>query len=85
MTEPFWSTPKTFWCRLFHSASMWPIHGYYRCSTCLRKHRIAWACREGEPLGHNGVPGGMHDAAMGVNGFGVPQVAYAEDWRRSSL
>ena len=85
MTEPFWSTPKTFWCRLFHRASMWPIHGYYRCSTCLRKHRIAWACREGEPLGHNGVPGGMHDAAMGVNGFGVPQVAYAEDWRRSSL
>lgn len=85
MTESFWSTLKTTWCKQFHGAPMWPMHGYYRCSTCLRKHPVPWACREGGPVGHSGVTAGMHSTAMGVNGFGVSQVAYAGQRRRSSL
>jgi hypothetical protein len=83
MTGPFWSTLKTTWCKLFHGAPMWPVHGYYRCSTCLRKHPVPWAFREGGPVGL-GVTA-VHSTATGVKGFGVSQVAYVADWRRNSL
>lgn len=83
MIKPFWSTLKALWCRLFHGAPMWPIHGYYRCSTCLRKHPVPWACHEERPE-HDGVPAAAHSASMEVNGF-VPQMAYADEGTRKSL
>jgi len=30
------------WCDLMHDAPMWPIHGRYICSRCLRQHPVAW-------------------------------------------
>jgi len=31
-----------FWCRKMHTQAMWPIHGKYICSRCLREHRVEW-------------------------------------------
>ncbi len=30
------------WCRAMHDRPMWPIHGEYECSTCLRRYRVPW-------------------------------------------
>lgn len=30
------------WCRTMHNRPMWPIHGEYECSTCLRRYRVPW-------------------------------------------
>jgi len=30
------------WCRMTHAGSMWPIHGEYRCATCLRIYPVSW-------------------------------------------
>jgi hypothetical protein len=30
------------WCRLMHTALMWPSHGQYECRTCGRRHRVCW-------------------------------------------
>jgi hypothetical protein len=30
------------WCRLMHTAPMWPSHGQYECRTCGRRHRVCW-------------------------------------------
>jgi hypothetical protein len=30
------------WCRTMHKRTMWPIHGEYECSTCLRRHPVMW-------------------------------------------
>jgi hypothetical protein len=30
------------WCRLMHTAPMWPSHGRYECRTCGRHHRVCW-------------------------------------------
>ena len=33
---------KKVWCDQMHKAVMWPIHGRYRCSTCLREYNVAF-------------------------------------------
>lgn len=30
------------WCKRFHTQAMWPIHGKYVCSRCLREYPVAW-------------------------------------------
>ena len=30
------------WCRTMHKRAMWPIHGEYECSTCLRRYPVPW-------------------------------------------
>ena len=30
------------WCRLMHTAPMWPSHGQYECRTCGRRHPVCW-------------------------------------------
>ena len=30
------------WCRLMHTAPMWPSHGKYECRTCGLRHRVCW-------------------------------------------
>jgi hypothetical protein len=30
------------WCRLMHTAPMWPLHGQYECRTCGLRHRVCW-------------------------------------------
>jgi hypothetical protein len=30
------------WCRLMHTAPMWPSHGQYECWTCGRRRRVCW-------------------------------------------
>jgi len=37
------------WCRTMHNRPMWPIHGEYECSTCLRRYRVPWDKADGEP------------------------------------
>jgi len=36
------------WCRTFHKKALWPIHGKYVCSTCLREHVVDWEAPAGE-------------------------------------
>ncbi len=31
-----------FWCKKMHNGAMWPIHGKYICSQCLREYRLNW-------------------------------------------
>ena len=33
------------WCRNMHESSMWPMHGKYTCSKCLRQHPVPWDTR----------------------------------------
>jgi hypothetical protein len=35
------------WCRLMHGAPMWPIHGRYRCATCMRVYPVPWEAAAG--------------------------------------
>ena len=30
------------WCKKMHNGAMWPIHGKYICSQCLREHLVTW-------------------------------------------
>lgn len=30
------------WCKKMHTGAMWPIHGKYICSQCLREHLVTW-------------------------------------------
>ena len=29
-------------CKMMHKQAMWPIHGRYLCTRCLREHRVEW-------------------------------------------
>ena len=31
------------WCRLMHSAPMWPVNGHYQCRSCGRSYDVPWA------------------------------------------
>ena len=31
-----------FWCKRVHRRAMWPIHGKYICSRCLREYPVCW-------------------------------------------
>jgi len=37
------------WCEFMHAAPMWPIHGYYECAVCGRRHPVPWA-EASEPI-----------------------------------
>lgn len=41
-----WNRFSEFWCKRLHSKAMWPIHGRYVCSRCLREYPVEW---EGAP------------------------------------
>jgi hypothetical protein len=34
------------WCENMHTSTMWPIHGKYRCGTCLREYHVAFESPE---------------------------------------
>jgi hypothetical protein len=34
------------WCENMHTATMWPIHGKYRCGTCFREYDVAFEIPE---------------------------------------
>jgi len=38
------------WCKMMHRSPMWPVHGYYRCRTCLLEYPVPWE------LGVNSTP-----------------------------
>ena len=42
MTTPFWSRMGRRWCTIVHGKPMWPVHGHYRCSICLRTYPVRW-------------------------------------------
>jgi hypothetical protein len=33
---------KQLWCKLFHNALMWPMHGKVTCKICLITHKVGW-------------------------------------------
>jgi hypothetical protein len=37
------------WCKAAHSQPMWPIHGKYICSKCLREYPVAWEAGSERP------------------------------------
>ncbi len=39
---------ERLWCAHMHTATMWPIHGKYRCGTCLREYEVAFEAPESE-------------------------------------
>ena len=30
------------WCKIMHDRPMWPIHGRYICSDCMREYAVEW-------------------------------------------
>lgn len=36
------------WCEQMHGSTMWPIHGKYRCGTCLREYPVPFEGRAAE-------------------------------------
>ena len=42
MTTSFWSRVERRWCTIVHRKAMWPVHGQYRCSICLRTYPVLW-------------------------------------------
>ena len=37
-----WNRIADIWCNKMHNDAMWPIHGKYICSRCLREHVVEW-------------------------------------------
>jgi hypothetical protein len=33
---------EQLWCEHMHTATMWPIHGKYRCGLCLREYAVGF-------------------------------------------
>lgn len=56
MNRKFWSRLAELWCRLTHSAAMWPAHGCYRCRSCLREYPVPWENSRRIVAAHRGVP-----------------------------
>jgi hypothetical protein len=52
------------WCRTMHRQAMWPIHGEYYCSICLRRYPVPWEHGTEEP-----------EEAAGRASHKVPQIA----------
>ena len=40
--KEFLNTIERIWCETMHDRVMWPIHGRYLCSTCLREYPVAF-------------------------------------------
>jgi hypothetical protein len=36
------NTIERIWCETMHDRVMWPIHGRYLCSTCLKEYPAAF-------------------------------------------
>jgi hypothetical protein len=43
---------ETIWCEQMHTAVMWPIHGKYRCGTCLREYTVEFEALERPVIEH---------------------------------
>jgi hypothetical protein len=41
---------ETIWCEQMHTAVMWPIHGKYRCGTCMREYAVPFERDEAATL-----------------------------------
>jgi len=37
---------ETIWCEQMHSTVMWPIHGKYRCGSCMREYAVPFEAVE---------------------------------------
>jgi hypothetical protein len=37
-----WNRLSIGWCRMFHLEPFRPVHGHYRCPTCLRSYPVPW-------------------------------------------
>ena len=40
---------QELWCAAMHDRALWPIHGKYRCATCLREYPVPFADFRDEP------------------------------------
>ena len=40
MVKQLFNQLGTWWCMRMHSTAMWPLHGKYRCRTCLREFAV---------------------------------------------
>ena len=43
---------ETIWCEHMHTTVMWPIHGKYRCGTCMREYAVGFEAIERPPSEH---------------------------------
>jgi hypothetical protein len=55
---------EQIWCENMHTATMWPIHGKYRCGTCLREYRVAFDEVAEMPLSRIHVATPRHSASL---------------------
>jgi hypothetical protein len=55
---------EELWCVAMHDRAMWPIHGKYRCGTCLREYPALAGHADAKPA----APG----RAIVVNEYGTP-------------
>ena len=82
MNESFRSSLGRLWCSLMHQAPMWPMHGHYRCSICMRTYPVLWAPEESMAAAIGNAPTAVEPAVAQIAGFVAP-VAFAESRRRS--
>ena len=40
--KSFLEQASEVWCRWMHGPAMWPVHGKYQCSQCLRSYSVPW-------------------------------------------
>jgi len=43
---------ETLWCEQMHTSVMWPIHGKYRCGTCMREYSVEFETIEQPQIEH---------------------------------
>jgi len=43
---------ETLWCEQMHTSVMWPIHGKYRCGTCMREYAVEFETIERTQIEH---------------------------------
>jgi hypothetical protein len=56
------NTVEKIWCETMHERVMWPIHGRYLCSTCLREYPVAF--HDAETQSHKTTP--LSDLSVSV-------------------
>lgn len=54
---------EKLWCEHMHTGVMWPIHGRYRCGTCLREYEVPFELPEELPARRSAVPSSLATAA----------------------
>jgi hypothetical protein len=54
------------WCETVHKRALWPIHGKYRCATCLREYAVGFEQTVEIPRPGGSCPIGIKEGPPGA-------------------